>query len=184
MRDVLIQQRAWVQHWLDDLAAGFTPTRESLEAALAALETHLTQDDDNRPHGDASAKLSAPRMHDDRECCIYSNDNGQHIGACALEVRGWLAEHPDYQGKIWGDWDLGGSRDHFEATEMFFPEPDEDDDGDWMQTTVTRLVRKPTLALTDDGYVWVDVPVEVVSDTRGKIISERFIDRNQPETNR
>jgi hypothetical protein len=38
------------------------------------------------------------------------------------------------------------------------------------------------LALTDEGYVWVDVPVEVVSDTRGKIISERFIDRNQPLT--
>lgn len=37
MRDVLIQQRAFVQHWLDDLAAGLTPTRESLEAALAAL---------------------------------------------------------------------------------------------------------------------------------------------------
>jgi hypothetical protein len=43
MRDVLIQQRAWVQHWIADLAAGLTPTRGSLEAALAALETHLTQ---------------------------------------------------------------------------------------------------------------------------------------------
>jgi hypothetical protein len=180
MRDVLIQQRAWVQHWIADLAAGFTPTRGSLEAALAALETHLTQDDDNRPHGDASAKLSAPRMHSDEEYCLYHNDNGQHIGACALEVRGWLEEHPDYRGKIWGDWDTGGTFDHFEATAMFFPEEEEDDDGDWMQTTVTSLVRKPMLALTDDGYVWVDVPVEVVSDTRGKIIFERFIDRNQP----
>jgi hypothetical protein len=39
----------------------------------------------------------------------------------------------------------------------------------------TSLLRKPVLALTDEGYVWVDVPVEVVTDTRGKIISERFL---------
>lgn len=45
MRNALIQQRAWVQHWIADIAAGLTPTRGSLEAALAALETHLTQDD-------------------------------------------------------------------------------------------------------------------------------------------
>lgn len=63
-----------------------------------------------------------PRMHNDREYCLYHNDNGQHIGACALEVRGWLEEHPDYCGRIWGDWDLGGSRDHFDATELFFGE--------------------------------------------------------------
>ena len=121
--------------------------------------------------------MALPRMHDDTEYCLFHADNGQHIGACALEVRGWLEEHPEYRGKIWGDWDLGGSRDHFDASEMFFPEEEEDE-----QPTLTSLVRKPMLALTDEGYVWVDVPVEVVSDTRGKIISERFIDRNQPLT--
>jgi hypothetical protein len=71
-------------------------------------------------------EMALPRMHSDEEYCLFHADNGQHIGACALEVRGWLEEHPDYRGKIWGDWDLGGSRDHFEATEMFFPEEDED----------------------------------------------------------
>ena len=66
MRDVLIQQRAWVQHWIADIAVGLTPTRGSLEAALAALETHLTQDDDNRPHGDASVRtqLMKPTIDD------------------------------------------------------------------------------------------------------------------------
>jgi hypothetical protein len=40
---------------------------------------------------------------------------------------------------------------------------------------MTSLRFKPVMALTDEGYVWVDVPVEVVTDTRGKIISERFL---------
>lgn len=40
---------------------------------------------------------------------------------------------------------------------------------------MTSLRFKPTLALTDEGYVWVDVPVEVETDASGKIISERFI---------
>lgn len=72
--------------------------------------------------------MTLPRMHDDREYCKYHNDLGQSVGECALEVRGWLAEHPEYRGRIYGDWDLGGSRDHFDATEMFFPEADEEAD--------------------------------------------------------
>lgn len=69
--------------------------------------------------------MPLPRMHDDREWCLFHNDLGQSVGECALEVRGWLAEHPEYRGRIYGDWDLGGSRDHFDATEMFFPEEEE-----------------------------------------------------------
>lgn len=69
--------------------------------------------------------MSLPRMHDEREYCLYHNDLGQSVGECALEVRGWLAEHPEYQGRIYGDWDTGGPRDHFDATEMFMPEAEE-----------------------------------------------------------
>ena len=73
--------------------------------------------------------MALPRMHDDREYCLYHNDLGQPIGECALEVRGWLADHPDYQGWIWGDWDLGSPRDHFDATEIMKPTIDEH--GNW-----------------------------------------------------
>ena len=65
-------------------------------------------------------QMALPRMHDDREYCLYHNDLGQSVGECALEVRGWIADHPEYQGRIWGDWNTGGSRDQFDATEMFF----------------------------------------------------------------
>ena len=55
----------------------------------------------------------------DTEFCLFHNDRGQSVGECALEVKGWLAEHPEYQGAIYGDWDLGGPRDDFDATELF-----------------------------------------------------------------
>lgn len=63
--------------------------------------------------------MTLPRMHDEREWCLFHNDLGQSVGECALEVRGWLAEHPEYQGRIYGDWDTGGPRDDFDATELF-----------------------------------------------------------------
>lgn len=66
--------------------------------------------------------MTLPRMHSDREFCLFHNDLGQSVGECALEVRGWLAEHPEYQGRIYGDWNTGGPRDHFDATELFMPE--------------------------------------------------------------
>ena len=70
--------------------------------------------------------MTLPRMHDDREFCKYHNDLGQSVGECALEVRGWLAEHPEYSGRIFGDWDTGGPRDQFDASELFYPERYED----------------------------------------------------------
>lgn len=64
--------------------------------------------------------MALPRMHDDREFCLFHNGKGQHVGSNAIEVRDWLDAHPDYIGGIYGDWDTGGSRDNFDATEMFF----------------------------------------------------------------
>lgn len=69
--------------------------------------------------------MTLPRMHDEREWCLFHNDLGQSVGECALEVRGWLAEHPEYSGRIYGDFDTGGLRDHFDATELFFPDADD-----------------------------------------------------------
>lgn len=73
------------------------------------------------------ARRPLPRMHSDREFCLFSNDLGQSVGECALEVRGWLADHPEYRGHIYGDWNIGSSRDHFDATTLFFPEDDDDE---------------------------------------------------------
>ena len=47
-----------------------------------------------------------------------------------------------------------------------------------------HLLRKQVMALTDEGYVWVDVPVEVETDASGKIIRERFIEREQSDLSR
>lgn len=43
-------------------------------------------------------------------------------------------------------------------------------------SALVTLTRKPTMVLTDEGYIWVDVPVEIATDDRGKVISERFIE--------
>ena len=67
-----------------------------------------------------------PRFHSDTEWCLFSTGDGRDIGSNALEARGWLAEHPEYTGRVYGDWDTGGPRDHFDATEMFRPEAEED----------------------------------------------------------
>lgn len=66
------------------------------------------------------------RMHDEREWCLFHNDLGQSVGECVLEVRGWLAEHPEYRGRIYGDWDTGGPRDNFDATAWFIPDADDE----------------------------------------------------------
>lgn len=38
---VLLRQKIWVQHWMDDVAAGLKPTPESLTKALADLDAAL-----------------------------------------------------------------------------------------------------------------------------------------------
>lgn len=71
--------------------------------------------------------MNRPRLHSEWEWCLFSNGYGQLIGEDIAEARDWLAAHPDYAGKIDGDWDTGGPRDHFDATEIFFPDADEAD---------------------------------------------------------
>lgn len=41
LREVLIQQRCWILHWLDDIAGNLKPTENSLRAALAVVEQEL-----------------------------------------------------------------------------------------------------------------------------------------------
>lgn len=41
--ETLRQQRAWVQHWTEDAAAGLKPTAESLAKALADIEAALAK---------------------------------------------------------------------------------------------------------------------------------------------
>ncbi len=57
--------------------------------------------------------------------CEYSAEGFGVIGLRVSEANDWLAEHPGYAGRIWGDWLDGSPRAQFDATEMFFPEPDE-----------------------------------------------------------
>lgn len=40
--DALHQQRAWVMHWIDDVAAGLKPTPESLSRALASIDAAIS----------------------------------------------------------------------------------------------------------------------------------------------
>ena len=42
MLEALRQQRAWVQHWSEDAAAGLKPTSESLAAALSSIDAALS----------------------------------------------------------------------------------------------------------------------------------------------
>jgi hypothetical protein len=39
--DALRQQKAWVQHWMDDRAANLKPTEDSLNIALAQIDAAL-----------------------------------------------------------------------------------------------------------------------------------------------
>jgi len=39
--EALRQQRAWVEHWMGDIAAGLKPTHESLAAALSNIDAAL-----------------------------------------------------------------------------------------------------------------------------------------------
>lgn len=39
--DALHQQRAWVEHWIDDVAAGLKPTPESLSRSLAGIDAAI-----------------------------------------------------------------------------------------------------------------------------------------------
>lgn len=41
--DALHQQRAWVEHWTDDVAAGLKPTPESLSRALAGIDAAIAK---------------------------------------------------------------------------------------------------------------------------------------------
>ncbi len=48
---------------------------------------------------------------------IFYNDLGQTVGHEGIEVLGWVAEHPEYSGRLWIEWP-DGSRDT-EVTEIF-----------------------------------------------------------------
>jgi len=41
LREVLVEQRGMVQHWIEDHEAGLIPTSQSLNAALAKLDAAL-----------------------------------------------------------------------------------------------------------------------------------------------
>lgn len=41
LRQALIQQRAWVQHWQEDLAGNLTPELSSLQSALKSIDAAL-----------------------------------------------------------------------------------------------------------------------------------------------
>jgi hypothetical protein len=41
LRQALIQQRAWVQHWQEDLASNLKPTPESMESAVTSIDAAL-----------------------------------------------------------------------------------------------------------------------------------------------
>jgi plasmid stability protein len=41
LRDTLVQQRAWIEHWLADRAANLQPSKESLESAHRQVDAAL-----------------------------------------------------------------------------------------------------------------------------------------------
>lgn len=43
LHQVLVVQRGWILHWLDDIAANLKPTEDSLRAALASIDAELTR---------------------------------------------------------------------------------------------------------------------------------------------
>jgi len=61
----------------------------------------------------------------DTAYCEYSAEKYGVIGYRACEVNDWLAAHPDYRGSISGDWLDGSPRAQWDASELFFPTPDE-----------------------------------------------------------
>ena len=61
----------------------------------------------------------------DRAYCEYSAEGFGVIGHNVSEANDWLSTHPEYRGSIHGDWLDGSPRAQFDATELFFPEPDE-----------------------------------------------------------
>lgn len=42
LRHALIQQRAWVKHWQDDLSSNLKPTPESLQSAASSIDAALS----------------------------------------------------------------------------------------------------------------------------------------------
>lgn len=42
LRTALIQQRAWVKHWQDDLSSNLKPTPESLQSAASSIDAALS----------------------------------------------------------------------------------------------------------------------------------------------
>jgi hypothetical protein len=67
----------------------------------------------------------------------FYNSNGTVIGHEAIEVNAWIAEHPEYRGRIWIDW-LDGSRD-MEVTDIFFGCDDEETDAETIQGTAREI---------------------------------------------
>ena len=57
--------------------------------------------------------------------CEYSAEGFGVIGYNVSEANDWLAAHPEYRGPIHGDWLDGSPRAQFDATELFFPEPND-----------------------------------------------------------
>lgn len=43
VRDALLQQRAWVLHWIDDVAGNLKPTESSLLTALGQINVALSR---------------------------------------------------------------------------------------------------------------------------------------------
>lgn len=73
------------------------------------------------------------------DLAYYYNERAQLIGHDAADVNAWIAKHPEYQGYLWMNWGDGG--DDVDVTDIFYPEPDEDEATDTRRQMVRGYVR-------------------------------------------